>query len=105
MAQTPAAAVAITVGATPQHGAEIFASHGCAFCHGPQLMGTERAPKLLDARKRLSAGQIAHQIHDGGKNMPAFGEQLAPDEIQALVAFLRSKHPEKLLPRPAAAGH
>lgn len=101
MAQTPAAAIAVT----PQHGAEIFASHGCAFCHGPQLMGTERAPKLLDARKRLSAEQMAHQIHDGGKNMPAFGEQLAPEEIQALVAFLRNKHPEKLLPRPATSAH
>lgn len=82
---------------TPQLGAEIFSSHGCAFCHGPQLAGTERAPKILDVRKRLNAGQIAKQIHDGGKNMPAFGEQLSPDEINALVAFLRNKHPEKLI--------
>lgn len=80
-----------------KRGAEIFATHGCIFCHGPQLAGTERAPKIVDVRKRLKPDQIVHQIHDGGKGMPAFGEQLKPEEIDDLVAFLRSKHPEKLL--------
>jgi mono/diheme cytochrome c family protein len=86
----------------PKRGAEVFATHGCIFCHGPQLAGTERAPKIADVRKRLKPDQIEHQIHDGGKGMPAFGEQLQPEEIADLVAFLRTKHPEKLLPPPAA---
>lgn len=82
----------------PRRGAEVFATHGCVFCHGAQLAGTERAPRIVDVRKRLKADQIAHQIHDGGKGMPAFGDQLKPEEIEDLVAFLRARHPEKLLP-------
>jgi len=31
------------------------------------------------------------QIHNGGKEMPAFGDQLSKAQIDDLVAYLRSK--------------
>lgn len=31
------------------------------------------------------------QIHDGGQQMPSFGDELSAQEIEDLVAFLRAK--------------
>jgi mono/diheme cytochrome c family protein len=48
--------------------------------------------------------QIAHQIHDGGLEMPAFGTSLTDPQIQDLVAYLRAKR--KFVPpapKPAPA--
>ena len=43
------------------------------------------------------------QIHDGGKGMPPFGEQLSAPEIDDLVAFLRAKRRFLKVPPPTAA--
>ena len=72
-------------------GAELFATRGCAHCHGDDGQGTDRAPGLRTLRKKLSADKIQDQIVHGGQGMPAFGDSLQPDEVQDLVAFLRAK--------------
>ncbi len=72
-------------------GAELFASRGCAHCHGDDGQGTDKAPALRELRKKLSAEKITNQIVHGGGNMPAFGDSLKPDEVEDLVAFLRAK--------------
>jgi mono/diheme cytochrome c family protein len=43
------------------------------------------------------------QIHDGGKVMPPFGDELSTEEIDDVVAFLRAKRKVIAVPpRPAA---
>jgi mono/diheme cytochrome c family protein len=85
-------------------GAVLFGKSGCPFCHGPAGMGTDRAPSLRDVHKRLSDEQIKHQIHDGGRMMPPFGEALTEDEIAQLSIFLRAKDAWNLVPPPDTAG-
>ncbi len=72
-------------------GAELFATRGCAHCHGNDGQGTDKAPGLHDLRKKLSADKITDQIVHGGQGMPAFGDSLKPEEVDDLVAFLRAK--------------
>jgi mono/diheme cytochrome c family protein len=83
-----------------QRGAELFATHGCAHCHGPAGVGGGKGPDLQLVRKRLNADQITHQIHDGGLEMPAFKDTLTDPQIQDLVAYLRAKR--KFVKVPAA---
>ena len=73
-------------------GAELFATRGCLHCHGPEGVAIGRGPDLTDVRRRLKAGAMVAQIHNGGKQMPAFGDQLSNAQIDDLVAYLRSKH-------------
>jgi hypothetical protein len=40
---------------------------------------------------KLSRENIIIRIVNGGSNMPAFGNSLKPEEIDALVAFLQSR--------------
>lgn len=80
-------------------GALLFHEKGCEHCHGVGGVGVPgKAPSLLTVGKRLKKDAIARQIHDGGQNMPPFGDALQPDEITALVNMLAKqkkapKHP------------
>ena len=72
-------------------GAELFATRGCAHCHGQAGVGGAKGPDLQLVRKRLKRSQMANQIHDGGKGMPAYGDLLSRAEIDGLVAYLKAK--------------
>jgi mono/diheme cytochrome c family protein len=72
-------------------GAALFHERGCEHCHGPDARGTNNGPDLSTVGKRLTKEQIEKQIREGGLSMPAFGDALQPDQIQALVAFLHEK--------------
>lgn len=72
-------------------GAELFATHGCAHCHGPSGIGGREGPDLQLVRKRLNKSQINLQIHNGGKSMPPYGDQLSSAQIDDLIAYLRAK--------------
>ena len=37
---------------------------------------------------QLGAEEIAEQVTNGGNGMPAFGDQLSPEEIQDVAAFV-----------------
>jgi len=74
-----------------QRGAELFATHGCAHCHGPAGVGGGKGPDLQLVRKRLTKDQITLQIHNGGLEMPAFKDTLTDPQIQDLVAYLRAR--------------
>jgi mono/diheme cytochrome c family protein len=74
-----------------QAGSVLFHEKGCEHCHGVDGRGGELGPSLSTVGKRLKNEQIAHQIHDGGKSMPAFGDALQPDEIKDLVDYLHAK--------------
>jgi mono/diheme cytochrome c family protein len=100
---TPPAAQA---GSTPKdRGAELFATRGCEFCHGKAGVGGGRGPDLQLVRQRRTADEMAKQIHDGGKGMPPFAEQLTVPEINDLIAYLRAKRkfvkvPQAPAPKP-----
>lgn len=72
-------------------GARLFASSGCAHCHGATGEGTDSGPSLRDVRRKLKATQIERQIVNGGGEMPAFGTALDAEQVKSLVAMLRSK--------------
>jgi len=72
-------------------GAELFATKGCAHCHGDAGIGGNLGPDLQLVRKRMNAAAITKQIHDGGLAMPAFGSQLDEKQLKDLVAYLRAK--------------
>lgn len=73
-------------------GAQLFYDEGCEFCHSVAGQGGQRGPDLTHVADRLSATQITIRILNGGTNMPAFAGNLTPDELNALVAFLQSRH-------------
>ena len=82
---TPAQA---SVTAAPSVGQTLFHEKGCEHCHGVNGMGTDKGPDLQGVGRRLKRAQIEHQIHDGGDNMPAFGDALDDGELKALVDSL-----------------
>ena len=87
-------------------GAALFHEKGCEHCHGVNGVGIQgKAPSLLTVGKRLKRDAIEKQIHDGGQNMPPFGDALQPDEITALVNMLakQKKAPKHLPPSVPAA--
>ena len=84
-------------------GAVLYRDKGCGFCHGANLEGTKKAPALAEIRKQkaMTNEKITTQILDGGTKMPPFRESLSDEEIQQLIAFLRSKN--RPVPPPAVA--
>ncbi|MCF6209030.1 MAG: cytochrome c [Ghiorsea sp.] len=69
--------------------AKIF-SKKCKMCHAmdKKKMGPAVSAMNSDAEALRSA------ITNGQKRMPKFGHKLSADEIQAVVAFIQSKHAE-----------
>lgn len=85
-----------------QAGAAVFHAKGCEHCHGVDGIGTDRGPDLSGIGKRWKKDRIELQITDGGGGMPPFGDALQPDEVTALVDYLRAKRkPSKPLTQPA----
>jgi ubiquinol-cytochrome c reductase cytochrome b subunit len=78
----------------------------CRNCHALQGTGGHRGPDLSGVGIRLTRDQLIVQISNGtpgGGNMPAYGKQIKPAEMSALVDFLVSLHPPGQQPaRPAA---
>ena len=80
-------------------GPTVFADH-CASCHGPDGKGRTPAGKKIGAKdlaeSRIKDEAIALQIADGVKDqrgadrMPSFKSKLTPDEIAALVSFVKT---------------
>jgi mono/diheme cytochrome c family protein len=48
----------------------------------------------------MSAVQVATQIRDGSKSMPAFADSLSAPEIDDLVVYLRTKRKKIVKPPP-----
>lgn len=89
----------------PQSGQEIHRQH-CMRCHGPGGKGDGPAAKLLNPKPAnwtdkgrmgaLSNSDLFNIIKNGGasagksKLMPAFGGKLSDEEINNVIAFIRS---------------
>src|SRR5215467_2399280 len=84
-------------------GALLVQGKQCRNCHALGGEGGLRGPALDDVATRLTHGQLVRQILQGGGNMPAYGKNLSPAEVTAIVAFLGTMHPPGQTPARNAA--
>src|SRR4029453_10131345 len=84
-------------------GALLVQGKQCRNCHALGGHGRQRRPALDDVATRLTRDQLIRQILQGGGNMPAYGKNLRPAEVTAIVAFLATMHPPGQPPARAAA--
>ncbi|MGH9511835.1 MAG: cytochrome b N-terminal domain-containing protein [Terriglobales bacterium] len=86
-----------TASSAAMHGQVLFHDKGCEFCHTVNGLGGLRGPNLSDVGNRLTEQEMILRILNGGHNMPAFAGILHPDQVTALVAYLKTR---KLHPGP-----
>ena len=72
----------------PQAGEQIYAANGCGNCHAFEPAGsTGTAGPSLDESGVDFEGAV-EQIANGGGGMPAFKDQLEPQQIADVAAFV-----------------
>lgn len=86
-----------------RQGALVFQVKQCRNCHSIGDSGGKRGPALDSVATRLTRDQLVRQVIQGGGNMPAYGKNLNPAEVTALVSFLETLHPTGRLPARDAA--
>src|SRR5947209_6954740 len=77
-------------------GAVVFQNLDCRNCHALEGRGGKRGPDLTGVGARLTAAQLIEQVSNGtpgGGDMPAYGKEVRPEEMAALVEFLESLRP------------
>ena len=95
--------VAYVQGRTPLQlqGALVVQNKQCRNCHSLGGEGGSRGPALDGVATRLTRDQLIRQVIQGGGNMPAYGTNLTPAEVNALVAFLETLRPANQSPARA----
>lgn len=93
-AGTPVAALA---SAAPQvlKGLALFQAGSCDSCHGKDGIGTAAAGPLTGVRQKYTDAELITLLHAPNSKMTAGGMapvNLKPDDMQALVAYLRQLH-------------
>jgi ubiquinol-cytochrome c reductase cytochrome b subunit len=76
-----------------RQGALIFQVKQCRNCHSIGGSGGKRGPDLDTVATTLTHDQLVRQVIQGGGNMPAYGKNLNPAEVTALVSFLETLRP------------
>jgi ubiquinol-cytochrome c reductase cytochrome b subunit len=87
-------------------GAAVLQNKSCRNCHALDQIGGRRGPDLTRVGARLTRDQLIDQISNGtpgGGNMPAYGKQISPAEMETLVAFLASLRPDGRQPAADSA--
>lgn len=79
-------------------GLNVLQNKQCRNCHAIDGIGGMRGPDLADVGTRLTKPQLIRQVVQGGGNMPAYGKNLTPYEVEAVVAYMVSLHPASTLP-------
>jgi ubiquinol-cytochrome c reductase cytochrome b subunit len=87
-------------GRTPveMRGATVLQNKQCRNCHSLGGRGGQRGPALDDVATRLTRDQLVRQVIQGGGNMPAYGKNLNPAEVESLISFLATLKPSYQLP-------
>ena len=69
----------------------------CTACHGVDGKGETATGKAMKVRSfadpevaKMSDDELAGTIEKGKGKMPAYGKSLKPDEIKAMVTYVRS---------------
>jgi len=73
-------------------GVHLFYSKGCNYCHKINNYGGIDGPDLTTIGNRLSIQELKVRIVNGGKNMPAYGGILTKEDMNNIVAFLKSQN-------------
>jgi len=76
-----------------RQGALVFQVKQCRNCHSIGGSGGKRGPALDKVATKLTRDQLVRQVIQGGGNMPAYGKNLTPPEVTALVSFLETLRP------------
>jgi ubiquinol-cytochrome c reductase cytochrome b subunit len=76
-----------------RQGALVFQVKQCRNCHSIGGSGGLRGPALDRVATNLTRDQLVRQVIQGGGNMPAYGKNLSPAEVTALVSFLETLRP------------
>jgi ubiquinol-cytochrome c reductase cytochrome b subunit len=95
-------------------GAAVFQNKSCRNCHALEGSGGRRGPDLTTVGTRQTRDQLIDQVSNGtpggieqgnpgGGNMPAFGKQISPAEMTALVEFLENLRPPGETPAQPAS--
>lgn len=84
-------------------GARIFHDRACLNCHLVEGHGGRRGPDLTLVGDRLKDTDVIIRIVNGGRNMPAYGTILRPDEVHALTAFLLTRNRGNVPPEDCPA--
>ena len=74
-----------------REGGALFYRKACIYCHKISGNGGIHGPDLTDVGNRLNGDQLTLKIVNGGKDMPAFGVSLTKEELDDLVAFLKTR--------------
>ena len=61
----------------------------CQECHGAKGGGFV-GPKLSGNQRLANAEFVIRQITNGSADMPAFGKRLTPEELRAVVTYVRN---------------
>jgi mono/diheme cytochrome c family protein len=89
---TPAPAAAGDTAAQIERGSQAFIANGCGWCHENGGRKTGRAPQLMDDPHDNDS--LMSRIATGSPGrMPAFGQALPIDDIQAIIAYIRNLKP------------
>jgi ubiquinol-cytochrome c reductase cytochrome b subunit len=78
-------------------GSLVFQYKNCRNCHALDGVGGQRGPDLTYIGVKMTRNQLIDQVSNGtpgGGNMPAYGKQMSPMEMDALVDFLVSLRPD-----------
>jgi mono/diheme cytochrome c family protein len=69
-------------------GEEVFASAGCGGCHTLEAAGSSGAvgPNLDDAKPDHDL--VVERVTDGAGAMPSFKDQLSPEDIENVAAYV-----------------
>jgi ubiquinol-cytochrome c reductase cytochrome b subunit len=81
-----------------RQGALVFQVKQCRNCHAIGGSGGKRGPDLDRVATRMTHDQLVRQVIQGGGNMPAYGKNLNPAEVTALVSFLETLRPHNQPP-------
>jgi ubiquinol-cytochrome c reductase cytochrome b subunit len=74
-------------------GALLIQGKQCRNCHSLNGEGGLRGPALDTVATRLTRDELVRQVIQGSGNMPAYGKNLSPAEVSALVAFMETLRP------------
>lgn len=72
-----------------QTGRRVYTSY-CARCHGINLAVTSSAFFDLRTFPRDDKERFVHSVTNGKRAMPAWGDQLKPEDIDAVWAYIGS---------------
>jgi mono/diheme cytochrome c family protein len=87
------------------HGAEVFSESGCQHCHSIGNVGGHKGPDLSGVGRRKSNAALRQQIVYGSKVMPAFGDDLEPNDLRDLIAYLHSCRQKPAKPPQASTSN